>query len=59
MRDQATPVIQKSVDGEVLAIFAGVGEASLITGVPRHSITDCVTGKLKTSTKKKYTWEYA
>ena len=58
MRDQSKPVIQIDIYGEVIAIFAGVGEASLITGVPRYSITDCLIGKRKTSTKKMYRWEY-
>lgn len=56
LNQQGKPVIQVK-DGQNIAVFRGLGEASKVTGVFRVCISDCLTGRAKTAGG--YKWELA
>lgn len=51
-----TPVQQLTLEGYPLAIYNSVHIASQITGIPKHGIKECCSGKTKSSNG--YIWKY-
>lgn len=51
------PIIQKDLDGNVLAWYPSAFEANKVTGIDASSISKCARGKLKYF--RGYIWEYA
>ena len=54
---QSVSVVQKNVDGEIVARWRSIREAARTTGAGRKEIGRCCNGKLRTSNG--YIWEYA
>lgn len=51
------PIIQKDLEGNILALYPSASEATRVTGADSSSILKCAKGKLKAF--KGYIWEYA
>lgn len=54
---QMKPVIQKDLNGNIIATYFSMHEATRRTGVSRYCINACLSGKQKCS--KGFIWEYA
>lgn len=58
-KDRKKKVIQKDKNGNIIAEYESLIEASKIVGINRATIRDAITGRRGAKTAKGYYWEYA
>lgn len=58
-KDRKKKVIQKDKNGNIIAEYESLIEASKIVGINRATIRDAITGRRVAKTAKGYYWEYA